>query len=295
LKICCFRSKKNPNAAIIEFFLSEYGSEDIVVFVEGPDDATFYFDFITTYLPSHSVVFFPCGGKHAVLKVMEFLQSYRLRSGPKKMLFLTDGDLDRYLRRSYPGVFQTDFYSIESYFCSAKFFEYILRKHCTGAIRKKDLIEKLVARFGDNLEQAAKHLLVPMAVICALRESGADIDLDKISCADFVALDADEVCLTKRRDGRRQAFARLLANVEVRPTCAAIRRFVGLFSQDHFNCWLRGKYGLQLMRLILRLLCAEYHQCAAALNRLGFAFGNEALRYGRAFLNDLPALKAYCT
>src|SRR5205807_667253 len=129
---------------------------------------------------------------------------------------------------------------------------------------------------------------VPMAVICALRETGADIDLDQISCADFVKIDADSPRLMKRRSGRREAFAKLLANVEVQLSCAAIRRFAGTFSREHFNCWLRGKYGLQLMRLILRLLCVEYRQCAGALGKLGFAFGNEALRHGKAFLNEHP-------
>src|SRR4051794_28571808 len=131
-ELLLLREQQNPNAAILEFFISQYSSEDIVVLVEGPDDPVFYFDFVAAYLPNQSVFYFPCGGKRSLLKLREFLQSYGLKPRPKKILFFTDSDFDNYLGGGTVGVYATGFYSIENFFCNSRFFQYVVRKHCAG-------------------------------------------------------------------------------------------------------------------------------------------------------------------
>ncbi len=285
------REQKNPNATILEFFLSEYEAEDVVILVEGADDPLFYYDFITEYLADQSLFFFTCGGKQSLLKLKDFLSDYGLSPQPKKLICLTDKDFDDFLGKVPTGVFQTQFYSIENYFCNPEFFEYVVRKFGAGRVKNSN-IPALVDSYKAHLDAAAKLLIVPMAVICALRERGTDIDLDIISCADLIEVDEENKRLKKKAQ-RSGSLSKLAGTSHIDINCGTVRKFACTFAEMHFNYWLRGKYGLQMMRIVLRLLCIQHHQKNDPLPRLGTIFGAESLRHAKAFLRDLPSLKHY--
>jgi hypothetical protein len=287
--------QKNPNVAILQFFQSQYGEEDVVVIVEGKDDPSFYYDFVAAYLPNQSLFFFPCGGKPALLKFKEFLSGYGLKPSPKKVLFLTDKDFDDFLEKPQAGVFRTELYSIENYFCCAEFFEYLLRRYGVGHVRPSR-IPALKEQFSAALSAAAKTLSVPMAMICALKDQGVDLDLDAISCVDLVECNNEDGTIRKK-----VARAHIIEKtfVEDDPTyeidCKLVRKHTRAFDLNDYNKWLRGKYGLQLMRLVTRSLGRRHPTLRDFLHRLSASFnGNDCFRYSKTFLGDIPTLKAYC-
>jgi hypothetical protein len=285
------REQNNPTAAILQFFLSKYNGEEIIVFVEGQDDAPFYYDFISSYFPTDTVFFFVCGGKRSLIVMKDFFEGYPLSPMPKKMLYLADRDFDDYLKVVDEGIFKTDQYSIESYFFDRAYFEHVLRKHCATQLSNKSM-DGLISGFDQNLQNAVQHLKAPMALICALRAKGSDIDLDSISVADFVQL--TQAGQIERRRNRKAAFQTLLKDDPSMPHCALILRFAREFSPDRFQSWIRGKYGLQLMRLMVRALGMKDTRSAPHLHKIATAFGSDALKHAKVFLTDIPALNAYC-
>ncbi|MGJ4965498.1 DUF4435 domain-containing protein [Bradyrhizobium sp. HKCCYLRH3061] len=282
--------QRNPNATILQFFLSKYESEEIVVVVEGPDDQTFYFDFISDYFPGKRVFFFPCSGKSSLIALKVFLDSYELGVQPERLLFLADKDFDDYLRFVDAGIYKTCVYSIENYFVDQKYFEYVLRKFGAGQLSSR-AVDELVAVFEDQLQKAIAAMLVPMAVLCAIRALDRRADFDAISYYDLVKGGVQPI---ERNRGER---ARVLSEL-VRPgelvDFKSVMTFARAFRKDHFNLWLRGKHGLQLARAVIRCVGARYPQFSVMLRGVNSFFGTEAFRQAKSFLGDVASLRLYC-
>ncbi|MBR1089559.1 DUF4435 domain-containing protein [Bradyrhizobium manausense] len=283
------QEQRNPNATILQFFLSKYDSEQIVVVVEGPDDQPFYFDFLADYFPGKSIFFFHCSGKPSLLALKAFLESYKLGVQPERLLFLADKDFDDYLQFDDPGVHKTRGYSIESYFVDPKYFEYILRKFGGSQLSNKTIGE-LVATFEANLKVAVRTTIVPMAVLCAIRSFNRSADFDSISCADLVKVSTD---IKPNRQRRTKALGQLLRageSVDFHSVLSLARKF----QKDDFSLWLRGKHGLQLARAVSRIVGNLHPQCKGALQILSSLLGTEAFRQAKSFLGDLAGLRQYC-
>jgi hypothetical protein len=159
---------------------------------------------------------------------------------PERFLFLADKDFDNYLQKDNEGVFKTEFYSIENYFCNPGYFEYVLRKF-SGTHLSNKKIEELATCFSEQLDSATKKMVAPMAALCALRESGSDADFDSLSCMDFICLTQSSVSTHRRR--RVEAMNQLSGGNARNIDCCAVRKFARIFSHDHFNLWLRGNTG----------------------------------------------------
>jgi hypothetical protein len=282
------KEQRNPNAAILQFFLSRYEAEQVVVVIEGPDDQAFYFDFIADYFPGKSIFYFPCSGKPSLLALKSFLESYSLGVKPEKLLFLADKDFDDYLQLVHQGVFKTDDYSIENYFCSKIYFEYVLRKLSAGQLSNAK-IHDLVEAFDAQLNASVNKLIVPMAVLCAIRQLDKDADFDAISCAELFDLTTPGFC--PNRGARVHSMTALTSH---KIGFRSVLAFARAFRRDPFNRWLRGKHGLQLIRAIIKALGTNDPQCKQALQSLSAVFGVEALKHAKVFLGDLQSLRAYC-
>jgi Protein of unknown function (DUF4435) len=204
------------------------------------------------------------------------------------LLFLADKDFDEYLHREAPGVFKTALYSMENYFCNAEYFEYVLRKF-GGPQFSNSKIGELVANFTAHLDTSVKKLIVPMAVLCAIRELDPNADFDGISCMDFIGLNRADI--STHRGWRARELGQLTS---AKPQCSNVRRYARAFSRDPFNLWLRGKHGLQLIRIILRALQVRHPQCKAGLQKLSAAFGSDALKHAKAYLGEIAGLESYC-
>jgi hypothetical protein len=207
------------------------------------------------------------------------------------MVFLTDKDFDNYLHKTEAGIYSTEFYSIENYFCNAGYFEYVLRKFGAPQLSNKK-IEQLVASFSNQLDAAIRKLVVPMAVLCAIRKVDTSIDFDAVSSIDFVCL--SPLGISAHRQRRVQALKGLLGVRIDDVDCSTVQGFARTFARDHFNFWLRGKHGLQLVRLILRALALAHPQCKTTLQKLSSAFGAEALRHAKEYLGEIASLREYC-
>lgn len=283
------QEQRNPNATILQFFLSKYDSEEIVAIIEGPDDQAFYFDFVADYFPDKKVFYFPCSGKSSLLALKDFLSSYELGFDPERLLFLADKDFDDYLNINNEGIFKTEFYSIENYFVNSRYFEYVLRKFSAGRLTNKKVVE-LVESFAGRLEAAVKLMIVPMAVLCAIRSIDRDADFNSISSIDLVKVSS----VIEGNRGKRTVALRQLLRGDEAIEVKSVIRFARAFKYDSFNSWLRGKHGLQLVRSIVRHLDSNNDQSRVLLQSLSSYFGTEAFKQAKNFLVDIPSLRGHC-
>jgi hypothetical protein len=280
------KEQSNPTSKILEFLI-KYEEQSIIALVEGEDDITFYYDFIPEYTASSSrdIMFFSCGGKRQAANLKNYLSAYQLANKPR-ILLLLDSDFDRYTGVTYENAHQTHYYSIESYFCTPKYVEYVLRKHVSGRISNKEIIT-ITQEVENKFSEARRHFLVPMAAMCALRKLESDVSLDEINCMELIEVRCGNI---KRRADRNILKS---AIKERNISWKEIRQYAVLFKNDDTLKWFRGKQCLQLIRVLLKLAC-EYRSYTTSFGKVSGAFGTDAFKTAKAFLGDLPSLKEFC-
>lgn len=279
--------QSNPNAILLEILGDDYESWRAVVAVEGPDDKVFYHDFIAAITSISDVGIFDCGGKDKLLTFKEAVESYQWRSRPK-FFFLCDKDFDDVLDIAHAGVFKTNVYSIESFFCGPDFVEYVVQKYSTkplGAKEKQDFIKN----FSDRFLSALKVLRLVSAAMCEVRATGTHPNFDNFGLEKIFNLaDGSMSRKTKMLENFRNE-CKLNDLPEVSDICLRAKSF----SVGEYRNWLRGKLGLQVTRKIYEICRLSSPEDLRGKLPQSNHFGGEALKISKLFLNEVPGLSDY--
>ncbi len=263
--------QSNENASFLELLVKEYTSEDIVAFVEGPDDPIFYYDFLVDYYQESNIIFIPSGGKRGVLGAYANLKTYDLAVKPKKILFLCDRDFDDVLDVKTPEkIYKTDHYSIESYFFSKNYISYILRKFTGGKINTRT-INAIVDDVGKEITKIHKYLLGPMSFACLMRKKKAKFDFDKISISDLI----DQ---SRPKKNRLRAIVQKCIDGNFDYEFKSLIKISRIMRNIPFQNWIRGKIALQLIKQILnRIVHQKYPHLKNTITIISNKIGSEAL------------------
>lgn len=280
--------QRNPNALLLQLLESEYVQWDYIIAVEGPDDRVFYYDFIQSYLDKPHAPFIDCGGKDSLLAFKRAVDEYRWHVRPS-FLFLCDKDFDDYLGRYSEEVFYVEYYSIESFFISRSYVEYIVGKYSNAAISQAEklaFVDLVNSRFIAMISVAR----MLCALMCEIRARNLHPDFDLIDLSFMFELNRAEPI---RRAGLlRRAKERLQLNVDI-PILDILRRSSN-FPLVDFQRWLRGKLGLQILRkcydIAWRDVDSNLHGRLPKSNH----FSRDVFGVAKAFTPEIPLLQAYC-
>ena len=279
--------QRNPNAILLEILGDDYESWRAVVAVEGPDDKVFYHDFIADIASSRNVEIFDCGGKDKLLTFKEAVESYEWRSRPN-FFFLCDKDFDDVLGITHAGVFKTNVYSIESYFCGPDFVEYVVQKYSTkplGVKEKRDFLEE----FCDRFLAALRVLRLVSAAMCEVRATGTHPKFDNFGLDKIFDLAHGSMSRKTKILEHFRNECELRDLPEVSDICLRAKSF----SMDEYRNWLRGKLGLQVTRKIYEICRSSSPEELRGKLPMSNHFGVEALKVSKLFLKEVPGLSDY--
>ncbi|MBF0334218.1 MAG: DUF4435 domain-containing protein, partial [Alphaproteobacteria bacterium] len=277
------------NVGIMQLFASGMlNSNDVAVFVEGPDDVEFYYDFIAAYFPGREAHYFGCGGKNGVLAASKFFSSYVLAERPFRMLYICDRDFQPLTGNFMEGVFYTDGYSIESYFANSAYVQYVLNKYAQNSMGKRAK-NAFLSAVDASLNNAAARCLGPMALACCLRMRGIEFDFDHLAAWNLFDNDGDTI---RPRRNRLSVMAHQLGVDCGEVSSGELLRVARTFSGLQYRTWIRGKFAIQLIKMVVKH-CAKRTADDAKIRHIMNFFGREALRNSKAFLGDIDKLREY--
>lgn len=117
-------SKNETNVALTDFFLVyRPGLRSVYCFVEAQEDLVYYGSVFRVLSVKKEIRFFQCKGKDGVLSAHKLLQSKRKYRDASKGFFI-DRDFDRKIWNR--DIYETPYYSIESFYTSMGFLNNIL-------------------------------------------------------------------------------------------------------------------------------------------------------------------------
>lgn len=286
--------QSNANVGIIQLLATPYHGEDVIVFVEGPDDPVFYYDFLSAYHPNREVIFIECGGKRGVLSTEANLKTYSLSVKPYKILFLCDSDFDPFIGKSRASpIFYTDFYSIESYFCHENYIRYLLNKHCTKEVGVR-LAREISGYVRTKLVEATSKLLGPMAMACCMRSKGSQFEFDAISIADLISFSPNgDMAKKKMRAVDMQNKSKMTdASCTKKEVLAVARQMRCLPPQ----VWVRGKLLMQALKIIVGQANRHFSaRTKGSFTKITQHLSSGALMLGRSYLGDIKNLRSYAS
>jgi len=280
--------QSNPMAALLEILVSDYVEYDLVAALEGPDDKVFYFDFMRAYLPGKSILYLPCGGKSAVLGLKDLVEQYEWAFKPV-ISYMCDKDFDDYLECMLDGIYYTPFYSIESYFVTDRYADYVLEKHSRGILSPSQR-ETIRCEYNNIMRNLIKQVRPIAALMIELRSFGLHPDFDELSVSDLFDLSTTP---PKKRADRLDRIRHcwcgdaVISLTRLRATARRLRL-------DDYCLWLRGKLGLQLARVAFRLALKRAPSQVQSKAPDAAHFAADWAKHARQFLVDIATLKAHC-
>lgn len=107
-------------------FLYQYSNfEDVVAcFVEGQDYQYYSYRVENVVSKEYEVLFYPCNGRDEVEKVKDMLEKNCNFKKNVKLLYFADKDYD--LKNRKEGIYYTDYYSVENFYCQKEVINRIL-------------------------------------------------------------------------------------------------------------------------------------------------------------------------
>ncbi|MBS1063658.1 DUF4435 domain-containing protein [Gluconobacter wancherniae] len=278
----------NTNALLLEILVSGYEEWDYLFAVEGVVDKKFYYDFIHASLADFEIQLLDCGGKPKLLEFKKAIDDYPWVN-PPKFRFICDKDFDDYLQIDHPGVWKTQWYSIESYLTQPEYIEYNVAKLATGKLPPAKRRE-FVDRYRENFLIMAKAVRPYCAFICEVRANKEHPQFDTFGIDALFHL--AEPNAPRKAGILKDAVKTLQVNKPVKYSDILGR--AKSFNISEMWKWLRGKLALQIARKSYELaLYATPESYRTVLPPATF-LGGDALGTAFIFWQSLPGLEDYC-
>lgn len=280
--------QNNPNGLLMQILEAGYESWDYVAAVEGPDDQTFYFDFLRDYCKTDNIYFLICGGKNSLTAFQKVAKDYDWSIEPS-IIYICDKDFDDYLGRNKIGIWYTEYYSIENFFARPEYLEYVLAKFSKGPLELAEKA-KVIEDFRSNFFRMANRARAFSAYACGLRCRNIHPNFDKFGIEQLFSLSG----ASPAKIGNSLARAKEVLEVDADIPSAELRKWARRFNLSNVQQWLRGKLALQIARKAYEL--AVQSAPANCRNKLptGNYFGRDCFNHAKNYLLNLPSLKLYC-
>lgn len=279
--------QRNPNGLLLQILSSGYEQWRAVVAVEGPDDVPFYFDMVKNHVDG-DLYYLKCGGKASLIKFKEVADAYDWTDRPA-ILYLCDKDYDDYINQVRPGVWYTEYYSIESFICCRSYIDYAVRKYATGTLTPASRAE-FVASYHRELMRLVRRVRGFSAYMCEVRAQGEHPEFDLFGIDKIFVLGRDgEPTARQRLDAAKEALE-IRSNVSFKAALGRARAF----EMDSWQKWVRGKLALQLARKSYEKAMRASDLAVRRALPGSVILSREALRNPSGFLADLSGLKEYC-
>jgi hypothetical protein len=226
-------------------FLRSQGKtrKQIIGFVEGKDDPSFYQGHIENYIDKDEWTIklieagYPNGNKDRVLRLLNVIDWNRYST--KQTVFFVDRDLSEFLNENLPSVhnlYVTDMYSIENYIVSKFTLRRVLRELYNVTLPEYEwaIIEEL---FEDGLHQIKELMSLIIAWYLYLRSTDCKPDFDNIDMSDLVTIDCCRVHLKKVDLAMyiKDKWCMENSEVDIGPILADFK------AKDGYNKFIRGK------------------------------------------------------
>lgn len=239
------RLREAPTSSQAQFniFLQRYTpkGDDMYAFVEGRDDPAFYGPLLRPFLPP--VRFINCERNKKGVKwaLVEFLSRYR---ADPHVLFFIDRDFDDFLsiaQPTYPYLFCTKWYSVETYLASWD----VVRSYLTevGAVDAlAPELDELASAFEVALDSFVQEMAALMTWMLGVRLARLDANLRNIKTKSVVIWSGDRVqahaSFQIPGDAQRVAGQ----NAPVAETPPSISKMAeDLVATHPWQAWMRGK------------------------------------------------------
>ncbi|MBM7407584.1 MULTISPECIES: hypothetical protein [Sphingomonas] len=280
--------QSNTNGLLLEILTSGYEEWDYLIAIEGVADRAFYYDFLKSALGGPEIRLLDCGGKPCLLKFKKAVEEYSWVN-PPLFRYLCDKDFDDYLGFVHPGVWKTEWYSIESYLVNPDFVEYNVAKFSTGQLTPGHR-RAFVDRYWQLFRSMAKDIRPYCAFMCEIRSNGEHPQFDDVGIDKLFDLTNRE---SPRRTGVLETAVKTLKITKPISRVDLLKR-ARSFKPEEMLRWLRGKLALQIARKCYeRAVRATPLAQRTAIPPPTF-LGGDALESAYLFWRSLPGLKDYC-
>lgn len=181
-----------PESNFIKFLQQyKFQGKTLHFFFEGPDDQSFYVNFIQQIFPvEYRFFYYLCHGKEQVFTNHQEIDWTKYNKS--RVLFFTDKDVDDLAAKQYPkdsNIFETKYYSMENYLVNEDILERFLREICK--LDQEDLIDRLKEQFNRQLEVFAHLILSISAWIVYHRKHQHKMNLGNVDLSNLFTINND--------------------------------------------------------------------------------------------------------
>jgi hypothetical protein len=186
------RKNRTTSSTAFIVFLQKQRPDTLHMFVEGPDDSSFYRQFVFDYYEDiKNIYIHPCGGKNQVYLTRQKIMSRDNQpnwASSMILLYFVDKDISDILEQTYPSysdVFVTEYYSIENYLVTEEMLLFVLMDICNFYGHQKPDFDYIQEKF--KIELAKFHKIIIPTMIWGIfhKTRTSEFGFDKIQLQDI--------------------------------------------------------------------------------------------------------------